>query len=109
MTFSALADRLAFAAWGAASAVAYSLAFRHGLESGRPAAWGLLASAGAFLGLGVLMSRHREALDLGFRAFLPAFYHPALTHPGAAYGLGAASGLGSALGWTKTWKRRMSR
>lgn len=98
-TFSALADRLVFVAWGLAAALGYSWALRWGYGAGRPLAGGLLAAAAALAFLALLMARHQESLDLGYRAFLPGLYHPWITRPGSALGLSLACGLGGALSW----------
>ena len=83
---SAAANRLVFVAWGVASAAAYAGLLRYGWQ----AAWRRSALAAAMLAIlaagsgsfAFLVARHREILDLGFRALLPAFYHPVLTRPG---------------------------
>ncbi len=68
---SAAANRLAFAAWGLASALAYGLALRWALPRRRraPARLALIASLTT---LGWLVLRHGEALALGVAALLPA-------------------------------------
>jgi hypothetical protein len=95
--WSALADRLAFAAWALAAAAGYAALLRHGIEAGRArgrrlaslALWLALALAG----FAALEAEHREILDLGFRAVLPGLYRPAVTRPATALGLAALLAL----------------
>ena len=98
-TFSALADRLIFVAWGLAAALAFSWALRRGFEAGRPLARGLAAAALGLAALAFLAGRHQESLDLGYRAFLPSLYHPWATLPGTHLALGSACALGALLTW----------
>lgn len=92
--WSALADRLAFAAWALAAAAGYAVLLRHGVEAGwargRRAAALALWLALALGGFAALEAEHREILDLGFRAVLPGLYRPAVTRPATALGLAAA-------------------
>jgi hypothetical protein len=83
--YSALADRLVFAGWALALASAWVLLLRHGFSAGwstarRTGAMALLAAVGLG-GFAALEAEHHEILDLGFRAVLPAAYHPAATRP----------------------------
>jgi hypothetical protein len=107
--YSALADRLAFAGWALALAAAWVLLLRHTFTAGWSPArrTGAMALLGA-LGLGgfaALEAEHHEILDLGFRAVLPAVYHPAATRPqtaGVLAGvLALAGGAALLLGWTR--------
>ena len=83
--YSALADRLAFAAWALGMAALYTVALWQGLDAGWRAARLtaalslLLATAAA--AFAHLEDVHQEILDLGFRAVLPALYVPAATRP----------------------------
>lgn len=90
-TASALANRLEFVAWGMASAGIYAVLLRHGFQAGwrqtTLACVMLLILAAGWAGFGHLVARHREVLDLAFRAVLPALYHPILTRPALGYGL----------------------
>lgn len=101
--YSALADRTGFLVWSLGMTAAWVLLLRQGMEAGlrRPllAGWLLLLLAAGLGGFAWLVSRHHESLDLGFRAVLPGFYHPALTAPssaGIAAGLLGIAGLGMA-------------
>jgi hypothetical protein len=89
--WSALADRLAFAGWALAAAAGYAVLLRHGVEAGwargRRVASLALWLALALGGFAALEAEHREILDLGFRAVLPALYRPAATRPATALGL----------------------
>jgi hypothetical protein len=89
---SALANRLIFVAWGLAAASLYALGLRRGFETGD---WGLplLALGAGLLTFGWLLGRNREELDLAFRAFLPALYHPLLTEPMTSYAAGSVLAL----------------
>jgi len=83
--YSALADRLVFAGWALALGAAWVLLLRHGFSAGwstsrRTGAMALLAALGLG-GFAALEAEHHEILDLGFRAVLPAVYHPAATRP----------------------------
>ena len=93
---SALANRLVFVAWALGAGVGYAVASHRAVDLGVPPlgrlAVALTVVAVALVLLGHLIARHREALDLGFRALLPALYHPWLTHPGTSYGSGVACG-----------------
>jgi len=99
--YSALADRLAFVGWALALATAWVLLLRHAFTAGWSPArrTGAMALLGA-LGLGgfaALEAEHQEILDLGFRAVLPAVYHPIATRPEtAAVGAAALALFGSA-------------
>ncbi len=99
-TASALANQLVFVAWGVAAAAVHAGLVRHGWRAGwRRAVLAaavlatLAAGAGTFA---LLVARHREILDLGFRALLPALYHPALTRPALGYALALALALTAA-------------
>jgi hypothetical protein len=97
--YSALADRLAFVGWALVLATAWVLLLRHAFTAGWSPARraGVMALLGA-LGLGgfaALEAEHHEILDLGFRAVLPAVYHPAATRPATA---GALAGVLALLG-----------
>lgn len=86
--YSALADRLAFAGWALALASAWVLLLRHSFQAGwsrarRAGAMALLAALG-LSGFAALEAEHHEILDLGFRAVLPALYHPVATRPASA-------------------------
>ena len=101
--YSALADRTGFLVWSLGMAAAWVLLLHQGMEAGlrKPllTGWLLLLLAAGLGGFAWLESRHRETLDLGFRAVLPGLYHPVLTAPssaGVAAGLLAAAGLGLA-------------
>ena len=91
--WSALADRLAFAAWALAAAAGYAVLLRHGVEAGwacgRRAAALALWLALSLGGFAALEAEHREILDLGFRAVFPGLYRPAVTRPATALGLAA--------------------
>ncbi|MEM7048481.1 MAG: hypothetical protein AAF604_02430 [Acidobacteriota bacterium] len=86
---SALANRLAFAGWALAFGLAYTLWLRIGLERAWPrrrrVAGALTLLALAALVLGLLVWRHGEIYDLGFRAALPSLYHPLWTRPASAW------------------------
>jgi hypothetical protein len=107
--FSALADRTAFVLWSFAVSIAWVVLLRQGMEAGlpRPRLLGflLLLMALGLAGFAWVEARHHETLDLGFRAVLPALYHPALTAPrtaGVLAGVLAAGGLvGLILGFRK--------
>jgi len=86
--YSALADRLAFVGWALALAAAWVLLLRHAFTVGwsparRTGAMALLAALGLG-GFAALEAEHHEILDLGFRAVLPAVYHPIATRPETA-------------------------
>ena len=107
--YSALADRLVFVGWALALAAAWVLLLRHGFQAGwstsrRTGAMALLAALG-LAGFAALEAEHHEILDLGFRAVLPAVYHPAATRPGSA---GVAAGALALLGGAAlvgSWRR----
>lgn len=85
---SALANRLVFAGWGLAVAAVVAPVLRRGFEDRRASppriAGTALLTAGLVLGpFALLVARHREILDLGWRAVLPGLYTPAATAPGA--------------------------
>jgi hypothetical protein len=95
--YSALANRLAFAGWALVFAALYTVVLRQGLSAGWPplalaGALALLLAAGA-AAFAALESAHHEILDLGFRAVLPALYHPLLTRPATASALAAVLAL----------------
>jgi hypothetical protein len=94
---SALANRLVFVAWALGAGLCYTVALHRAASLGVPPSGRLVVAltvvAVALVLLGHLVSRHREALDLGFRALVPALYHSWLTHPGTSYGSGATCGL----------------
>lgn len=90
---SVLADRLIFVGWAFATALAFALALS--FEAGGRSSGGgpydglsLLGLGLGWLAFGWLTGRHREELDLAFRAFLPAVYHPVLTAPRTGYATG---------------------
>jgi hypothetical protein len=98
--YSALADRLIFVGWALALATAWVLLLRHGFTAGWSAArrrgtMALLAALGLG-GFAALEAEHQEILDLGFRAVLPAVYHPAATRPVTAGIVAAALALAGA-------------
>ena len=108
--YSALADRLAFAGWALALATAWVLLLRHGFSAGwtpvrRTGAMALLAALGLG-GFAALEAEHHEILDLGFRAVLPAVYHPAATRPQTAGVLAVALSLLGGAALLLSWKRR---
>jgi hypothetical protein len=95
--YSVLADRTVFALWALILGVCWIAVLRYGLAAGwrRFRLAGILALLLA-VGLGVfalLEWRHREILDLGFRAVFPAAYHPVATRPLTAAVLAGALGL----------------
>ena len=98
---SALANKIAFAAWGLGLAVAHTLLLRWGLQS-RWSGWVLagrlvlLFAAGAAVWLRLAV-RHGEELDLGLRAVAPALYTPALAQPRSAVVATVALGVAGAL------------
>jgi hypothetical protein len=98
--YSALADRLIFVGWALALATAWVLLLRYGFTVGwRPARRRGTMALLAALGLGgfaALEAEHQEILDLGFRAVLPAVYHPAATRPATAGIVAAALALAGA-------------
>ena len=91
---SALANRLAFVGWGLAGAAAYGAVHRYAWGAGwAPAlhAAALLACAGgAAFALGLLVERHREPLELGIRALLPALDASRWARPANGYVAGGA-------------------
>jgi hypothetical protein len=108
--YSALADRLAFAGWALALGTAWVLLLRHAFGAGwsparRTGAMALLAALG-LSGFAALEAKHHEILDLGFRAVLPAAYHPAATRPRTAGALAAVLALSGGAALLLTWKRR---
>jgi len=110
--WSALADRTAFAGWALVSGGAYVLLLRRSLEAGWPAlrrtaALALLLAACCGW-LGALVAAHHEILDLGFRAVLPALYHPLLTAPATVLTLAAVLALAGAVAWAAEAARRRS-
>lgn len=104
---SALANRWIFALWAVAVAAAATLAVRRGFEvwSGRPGAAAhvadralvILAPGTALFGL--IVARHREALDLGWRAVWPSFYVPAATAPDTYLLIATGLALTGAVAW----------
>lgn len=95
--YSAIADRLAFVGWALALGTAWVLLLRHGFSAGwstarRTGAMALLAAVGLG-GFAALEAEHHEILDLGFRAVLPAVYHPAATRPLTAGAVAAVCAL----------------
>lgn len=112
---SALANRLAFAGWGLAAAALVTPWLRRAFEdrkaSGpRIAAAALLGAGAALVPFALLVARYREVLDLGWRAVLPGLYTPAVTAPGAWYGLaGVLAVAGVALGLASGRRRSPGR
>jgi hypothetical protein len=117
---SALANRLAFAGWGIAVAVAAALVLRRAFETtwGRPGArWRIAARLSALLAPALalfawLVERDPESLDVGLRAVLPRLYTPFATRPSTYFalaavlaGAGAASALASL---ASVWHRERS-
>jgi len=104
---SALANRWIFAIWALAVALAATVALRRGFEvwTGRPAAAAHIAdrvlvvlAPGAAL-FGWIVARHREALDLGWRAVWPRFYAPAMTAPDTYLLIATGLALSGAVAW----------
>jgi len=95
--YSAIADRLAFVGWALVVAAAWVALLYHAFAAGWPAARRVgamaLAAAAAFAAFAWLEVEHQEVLELGFRAELPAIYHPVATRPAAAGALAAALAL----------------
>lgn len=93
MVASALADRLVFAGWaivaGTGSALLLRAAWVRGWSMPARAALVLGWAALALLAFAALVARHREVLDLGYRALLWPIYSPVPTKPLAA-GVAAA-------------------
>ena len=85
MAASALADRLAFAGWALVAGFGYALllraAWNRGWTAAGRAALVLGWSALALLAFATLVERHREILDLGYRALLWPIYSSLLTRP----------------------------
>jgi hypothetical protein len=98
---SALANRLVFLGWAAATAAGYALLLRLSWESwrrrGGPAVPALLWLAGAAVWLGALVARHGESLDLGYRALLWPHYLPAATRAESYWLLAVALAIGALL------------
>jgi hypothetical protein len=94
---SALANRLAFAAWAVAVAAAYAALLRITWDLGWSGRWiagaALVTLALGFGAFAALVERHQEIFDLGFRAVLPALHHPLLTRPAAALAVAAVLAL----------------
>jgi len=88
MVASALADRLAFAGWAIVAGFGHALLLRaawaRGWSAAARAALVLGWAALALLSFATLVARHREVLDLGYRALLWPVYAPVLTKPVAA-------------------------
>jgi hypothetical protein len=108
--YSALADRLAFVGWALALAAAWVLLLRHAFTAGwsparRTGAMALLAALGSG-GFAALEAEHQEILDLGFRAVLPAVYHPAATRPETAGAVAAALALLGSAALLISWRSR---
>jgi len=106
---SALADRLVFVGWALALGTLWVLVLRHTFTAAwsparRTGAMALLAALGLG-GFAALEAEHHEILDLGFRAVLPAVYHPAATRPATAMigvaALALMGGAALALSWRK--------
>ena len=85
MAASALADRLAFAGWALVAGFGYALLLRaawsRGWSAAGRAALVLGWAALALLAFATLVERHREILDLGYRALLWPIYSSLLTRP----------------------------
>jgi len=96
--YSALADRTVFALWALVAGALWVVLLRQGLAAGWPGdrltGSLLLLLALCFTVFASLESAHEKILDLGFRAVLPAVYHPLATRPVTAGILAAL--LGSA-------------
>lgn len=98
---SALANRLVFAGWGVAAAVATVPAVRRAFEDRRRRpAWTVTAAvlgvtAPALALFGWLVGRHREVLDLGGRAVLGGLHAPAAAAPATWYALAALAVAGA--------------
>ena len=98
---SALANKVVFVFWAIATATAWALVLRWGLN----ARWGgwivagrlLLLSAAAAGVWARLVTTHGEELDLGFAALAPALYHPALARPQSGYAASIALAVAGAL------------
>lgn len=112
---SALANRLAFAGWGLAAALAAVPVLRRGFEATAPGEGLLLPVSGRLLlylaaaaGLfAMLVARYESALDTGLRAVTPALYRPALAEAGTYMALAALlAGAGSAAGLLARMTRR---
>ena len=107
--YSAIADRTIFALWALVAGAFWVAALRQGLAAG----WGrfrLLAALALVLAAGLavfagLEWEHHEILDLGFRAVLPALYHPLATAPGAAAALAGTFGLAGVVFLSLGWRR----
>ena len=114
---SALANRLSFAGWGIAVAVAAALVLRRAFETtwGRPGArWRIAARLAALLAPALalfawLVARDPESLDVGLRAVLPGLYAPFATRATTYYALAAAiAGAAAASGLASFWHRERS-
>ncbi len=114
---SALANRLVFAGWGIAVAVAAALVLRRGFETtwGRPGAgWRVAArlallAAPALALFAWLVARDPESLDVGLRAVLPGLYTPLATRADTYYLLAAAlAGAAVASALAARYHRRRS-
>ncbi len=83
MAASALADRLAFAGWALVAGFGYALllraAWNRGWSAAGRAALVLGWAALALLAFATLVERHREILDLGYRALLWPIYSSLMT------------------------------
>lgn len=109
---SALANRLAFAGWGAVAALGHALllraAWRRGWSVPARAALTLAWAALTLLSFASLVARHGEILDLGYRALLWPVYQPLLTTP-RAWSSGAALFAAAAAGATLLARSRARR
>lgn len=107
---SGLANRLAFAYWALAAAFAYTFLLRHALAREWPAArrrGALFLTQGVAWGIfALLVARHREIFDLGFRAFLPDLYAPWATRPETAGAVAAILLLTAAASVLASRRRR---
>ncbi|MCB1054115.1 MAG: hypothetical protein KDD11_01220 [Acidobacteria bacterium] len=93
---SAVADRWAFAAWALLAGAAYGAwLYRGFVATGGVTAAPLAVLAASWAVFALLLARHRQAWDLGFRAFLPGLYHPWAASPAVAWTLAALCGAGA--------------
>lgn len=99
---SAAADRWVFAVWALTAGAAYTLLLHRAFAGRVPAGAPLAALALAWALLAVLMTYHRQAWDLGLRAFLPSLYHPWTASPVTAWVLAALLGTGAAYRFRRT-------
>lgn len=104
---SALANRWLFALWAVVVAAAATVALRRGFEvwSGRPGAAAhitarvLVVLAPGVALFGLIVARHQEVLDLGWRAVWPAYYMPAATAPDTYLLIATGLALTGAVAW----------